>query len=213
MLRRSSRRWALCAASTATVALAVLATAAQSWACASLMAIDLTPAGPVAPGQEVQVRVTFVHKDKPVELRWDALDGPILAVIDPATFAEGLHGNWRFASTTITIPQNAQAGSHLLIANQEASRITALWGAPARGLVQVSSAGQPLVGQDPGPARVVRPADLVTEDSVSAGDMVVVGLGAAGATMLLAGIGVVVLASRRKEPGPQAAAVRTGARP
>lgn len=189
---RHRRRWILGSAAGLAV---VLSTASQAWSCASLAAIEVTP-DVVRPGQEAAVKVTFVNKDKPVELRWNALDGPVLATIAPNTFTEGLHGNWRFANATITIPADAKPGSFLLIAHQEAVKGTNTWGLPARTLVQVSD-GRPVLGQTPGPPEVDRPDSLVIEETVTAGDLAVVGLGAAGVTMLVAGLGIILAAGRR----------------
>lgn len=205
MVRRSVRGWV---AAAGVGALAALATASQAWGCASLALVEIDPKV-VQPGQEVAVKVTFVNKDKPVELRWNALNGPLLATIEPATFTEGLHGNWRFANGTITIPANATSGNYLLIANQEAVAGTNTWGIPARTLVQVSSAGSPVIGQPVGPVPEVRPESLVSEESVGSGELLLVGLGAAGISMLLAGFGIVVLASRRD----RAQAAPAGAEP
>lgn len=196
---------ALCATGAAAV---MLATAAGGWACASVAALDFDQ-NVVKPGQQVVAKVTFVSKDKPVVLRWDALDGPILGTIEMATFTEGLHGNWRFATGTIMIPANATAGNHLVIATQEYVRGTATWGMPARGLIQVSGAGTPLVGQPVGPPPAVRPDSLVTEESVSGSAILVAALGAAGFTMLIGGIGILLAAGRRSRPVP--ARVSTGA--
>ncbi|MGH9226723.1 MAG: hypothetical protein ACRD2W_23700 [Acidimicrobiales bacterium] len=205
MSRRGIQRWALCA--TGAVALA-MAAAANGWACASVAALDFSPAV-AAQSQEVAVKITFVNKDRPVELRWDALNGPLLATIDPATFTEGLHGNWRFADTKITIPANATAGNHLVIATQEAVRGTATWGMPARGLIQVSGAGTPAVGQPVGPAPVVRPGDLVAEEGLATSSLLIAALGAAGLTMLVGGVGILLVSIRRGRAGV-AAPVRTG---
>jgi hypothetical protein len=182
------------------VVAAVLAMSAQAWSCASLAAVELNPSV-VKPGQQVDVKVTFVNKDKPVELRWNALNGPLLATIEPATFTEGLHGNWRFANGTITIPEDAKAGNYLRIANQEAVKGTNTWGVPARALVQVSD-GRPVLGQNLGPPPVERPTTLVSEESLSAGDLLIAGLGAAGLTMLVAGVGIVLAAGRRGRAAP-----------
>jgi hypothetical protein len=188
------------------VAAGMLALASQAWSCASLAAVELTPSV-VRPGQEVAVKVTFVNKDKPVELRWNGLNGPLLATIEPATFTEGLHGNWRFANGKITVPADAKAGNHLLVASQEAVKGTNTWGMPARALVQVSD-GSPILGQTLGPPPVARPGNLVTEKSLSAGHLLIVGLGAAGVTMLVAGIGIVLAAGRQSRS--EAATVRSG---
>lgn len=206
MLRGSVRRSALCVGG---AALVMLASAAGGWACASVGAVDIDP-GVVQPGQQAVVKVTFVSKDKPVELRWDALNGPVLATIEPATFTEGLHGNWRFANGTITIPADAKSGSHIVVASQEFVRGTATWGMPARGLVQVGGPSAPVLGQQVGPAPAVRPATLVSEDSVSTGSLLLVGLGAAGLTMLIGGFAVILASARRSDP--TAAPVSTGAK-
>lgn len=204
MLLGSIRRVVLCVTAIAGV---MVATAAGSWACASVAALDFDQSV-VKPGQQVVARVTFVSKDKPVELRWDALNGPVLATIETTTFTEGLHGNWRYATGTITIPTNATAGNHLVIATQEFVRGTATWGMPARGLIQVSGAGTPLVGQQVGPPPAVRPDSLIAEKSVAGSAIVVAALGAAGFTMLIGGVGILLAAGRRKAPVP--ARVSTG---
>ncbi len=182
------------------VVAAILATASQAWPCASLAAVEVNPSV-VRPGQEVDVKVTFVNKDNPVELRWNALNGPVLATIEPSAFTEGLHGNWRFADGKITIPADAKPGNYVLIANQEAVKGTNTWGIPARGLVQVSD-GRPVLGQTLGPPPAVRPDNLITEKGVTGGDLLLVGLGAAGITMLLAGVGIVLAAGRRSRAVP-----------
>jgi hypothetical protein len=197
MVSVGRRRLILCMAGAVA---AVLATASQAWSCASLAAIELNPSV-VRPGQQAAVKVTFVNKDKPVELRWNALNGPVLATIEPSTFTEGLHGNWRFANGTITIPSDAKAGNYLVIANQEAVKGTNTWGIPARALVQVSD-GSPVLGQNLGPAPVERPTTLVSEESLSGGDLLVAGLGAAGLTMLVAGVGIVLATGRRGRATP-----------
>lgn len=178
------------------VFVAAVAAAASAWGCASVAALDFTP-GVAQPGSQVEVLVTFTNKDKPVELRWDAVNGPLLATIEPATFTEGLHGNWRFARGTITVPENATAGSHIVIASQEAAAGTATWGMPARGLLQVSRAGSPVVGAPVGPTATDRPVELVVDEAVGTGELLLVGLGAAGLTLLVGGMGLVLVTARR----------------
>ena len=207
MLRGSIRRWTLAVGG---AALASLAAAASAWGCASVASLDFNP-GVAPPGSQVEVLVTFTNKDKPVELRWDSVNGPLLATIEPATFSEGLHGNWRFAKGTITVPDNAPSGPHIVVAGQEAVAGTATWGMPARGLLQVSGAGSPVVGQPTGSTATGRPMELVSEDSVGAGELALVGLGAAGITLFVGGVGLVVVTARRDRkaaaatvPGPSA---------
>ena len=206
MLRGSIRRWTLAAAG---AALASVAIGASAWGCASVASLDFTP-GVAAPGSQVEVLVTFTNKDKPVDLRWDSVNGPVLATIEPATFTEGLHGNWRFAKGTITVPENATAGPHIVVASQEAVAGTATWGMPARGLLQVSGAGSPVIGAPTGSTATGRPLELVSEESVGAGELALVGLGAAGITLLVGGAGLVLVTARRDR---QAAAVASTGRP
>ncbi len=185
----------------------VLLHATGGWACASLAAVDVTPSV-VRPGQEVAWRGTFFIKDEPVTLRWNALDGPVLSVATPPGPDNGLHGNWRFVDGTFTVPADARPGSYVVIATQNAVKGSQTWGVPARGLVQVSD-GSPVLGQAAGPPPVDRPVDLVTSESLSAGDFLLVALGAAGVALLLAGLGV-VLAAGRRAPDPEPQPARSG---
>lgn len=178
--------------------MAILASASAAWACASLAALDL--ATPTAtPGQEVAFKGTFFNKDNPVEIRWDSLDGQVLATVSPDTFSEGLHGNWRFADGTFTVPADAKAGNYLVIANQEAADGTNTWGIPARTLLQVGD-GSPLLGESFAPARPERPDSFLTEESTTVGTLVVVGVGTAGIAMFLSGVAMLVAAGRRSAP-------------
>lgn len=190
----------------------LVATASTAWSCASLAAVEITP-GVVRPGQEVTVKGTFFNKDKPVTILWGGLNGPVLTTLDPAVpgvFTEGLHGNWRFATGTMTIPADATPGTYIVVANQEAAKGTATWGVPARTLVRVSD-GSPLLAQNPDPPVVDRPTTLIEQDALSSGDFLLVLLGAAGVTLLVAGAGIVVAAGRRPRAVP--AAVRPSSRP
>jgi hypothetical protein len=189
------------------IAAAVVLHAAGGWACASLASVDVIP-GIVRPGQEVAWKGTFFIKDEPVQLLWNALDGPVLSTATPPSADNGLHGNWRFVEGTFTVPANATPGSYVVIATQKAVKGSATWGVPARGLVQVSD-GSPVLGQAVGNPAPPRPTDLVTGDSLDGGAFLLAAAGAAGIALLLAGVGVLAAASRRStaaEPRP----VRSG---
>ena len=185
----------------------ILLHAAGGWACASLAAVDVTP-NVVRPGQEVAWRGTFFIQNEPVTLRWNTLDGPILSVETPPGPDNGLHGPWRFVDGTFTVPADAKAGTYIVIATQKEVKGSATWGVPARGLIQVSD-GSPVLGQPAEPPRPPRPAELVTSESLRAGDFLLAAVGAGGVALLLAGLGVVLAASRRSE-APQAEPVRRG---
>jgi hypothetical protein len=185
---------------------AVLLTAAGGWTCASLASVDVMP-NIVRPGQEVAWRGTFFIRDEPVRLHWNALDGPILSTATPPGPDNGLHGNWRFVDGTFTVPADAKPGTYVVIAQQNAVKGSATWGVPARGVVQVSD-GSPVLGQSFEPPVQPRPSDLVTSRSLSGGDFLLAALGAGGVALLLAGLGVVLAASRRRDMA-QAQPVRT----
>jgi hypothetical protein len=190
------------------IAAAVMLQAAGSWGCASLASVDVIPEV-VRPGQEVAWKGTFFIKDEPVQLLWNALDGPVLSTATPPSADNGLHGNWRFVEGTFTVPADAKAGSYVVVATQKAVKGSATWGVPARGVVQVSD-GLPVLGPAPGNPAPPRPTELVTGDSLDAGDFVLAAAGAGGVALFLAGIGVLVAASRKRDATPQAQPVRSG---
>ena len=199
MLRSSGRKAIMCL--TGGVA-ALLVAASASFACASLALLEVTP-GVVKPGQEVDWKGTFFIKDEPVVVRWNALDGPVLATGVPPSADNGLHGNWRFVEGRLTIPGDVKAGSYILVATQNPVKGSSTWGVPARTVVQVSD-GMPVVGQAVGQFKMVRPDNLLSEDSIPAASLVVVALGAAGVAMFTVGAALAIGARR---PSPRRAPV------
>lgn len=190
------------------IAAAVTLQAATSWGCASLAAVDVTPQV-VRPGQEVAWKGNFFIKDEPVQLLWNALDGPVLSTATPPSADNGLHGNWRFVEGTFTVPADAKPGTYVVIATQKAVKGSATWGVPARGLVQVSD-GLPVLGPPVGNPAAPRPTDLLTGDSLDGGTFVLIAAGAGGVALLLAGIGVLAAASRTRDARPEPQPVRSG---
>jgi hypothetical protein len=189
------------------VAAAVLLQSAGGWACASLASVEVTP-NVVRPGQDVAWKGTFFIKDEPVQLHWNALDGPVLSTSTPPSADNGLHGNWRFVEGTFTVPADLKAGTYLVVATQNAVKGSQTWGVPARALVQVSD-GTPLVGQSSGPPAQARPTDLVSTESLSSSDFLLAALGAGGVGLLLAGVAIVVAAGRKAD-APHAQPVGSG---
>lgn len=190
------------------IAAAVMIHSAAGWGCASLAAVDVTPQV-VRPGQEVAWKGNFFIKDEPVQLLWNALDGPLLSTATPPSADNGLHGNWRFVDGTFTVPADARPGTYVVIATQKAVKGSATWGVPARGLVQVSD-GSPVLGAPVGNPAPPRPTDLVTSDSLDGSAFLLAAAGAGGVALLLAGIGVLIAASRDRDGTPQAQPVRSG---
>ncbi len=181
---------------------AILVAASSSFACASLALVEVNP-NVVKAGQEVSWKGTFFIKDEPVQIRWNALDGPVLATATPPSADNGLHGNWRFVEGRMTIPEGLAPGTYLVIATQNPVKGNNTWGIPARTTVQVSD-GRPVLGADPDRAVPSRPDTLLEEESVSAGTLAVVGLGAAGVAMFIVGM---ALAFAGRRPAPEVARV------
>lgn len=188
---------------------ALLLVASGAWGCASIASLEFASPRAQA-GQEVAFKVVFVHKDKPVTVHWGALDGPVVATVTPDKFTEGLHGNWRFAPGTLTVPAGTRAGTHVLVANQEAQRDTALWGMPARGALEVVGDTGAVPASLP-PIVAARPTSLVTADgSPALGRLALVGLGAGGVAMFLAGLTIAAGGRRAARPEPEAASASSG---
>lgn len=125
-------------------AAALLATvsSAAGWACVAMASLEVAPAV-VEPGQEVAFRGAFFHDLAPVILRWESLDGPVLATVPPETLIDAGHGSWREMEGSFSIPANAATGERVVIATQDYAPGRSTWGVPARAVVRVG-------GSEPG---------------------------------------------------------------
>ena len=141
----------------------------------------------------------------PVQVRWDAVDGPVLG-----EFRTRETGFAMWGPETVTIPADAKPGTHYLWVTQklEASE-TIQRGIPVQTVIQIADANGavPVIGAPTEPQIEPRPGDFVEKDSASTATLILVGLGAAGVAMFVAGVGA-VMASRRKAAGPEAARAR-----
>src|ERR671917_49086 len=100
------RRWAIDALGAVS---AVMVASAAAWACVSGPAVNLSTVN-AKPGQEIQLTGTNFSKPDPVTVRWNSLDGPIVATLDrPASGNIG--GNF-------PVPADAKAGNYVLIVTQ-----------------------------------------------------------------------------------------------
>jgi hypothetical protein len=184
----SRRRLAVAAAASFGLSLAM---AASAWACVSGPVVNLSTVN-VKAGEQVGVTGTGFRNPDPVQVRFNALDGPVIA-----TLAKPVDRNIR---GTVTIPPGTPPGNYVLIFSQVDERGT-ITQAPIRSLVTVvGSTGQtPVLGADPTQDGVVRQAGLVrTDNSVSSGTLALIALGVAGVGMFAAGIAA-LLGSRRAE--------------
>lgn len=193
---RSMRR--LAAAGSAIGAAAAVFTAA-AWACIAGPTLEVVPRQP-NPGSEVTLKgVSYNHN--PVVVRFNALDGPIIGNIQP-TGGTGTSSNWKLEGT-VTLPADAKPGNYVLIATQPSAdgKLTQI---PTRGLVSISGTTAPVLGAPLTAADGERPVGLAEGDSVSAGAMVLVGVGVAGIALFLAGMAALVAARRPTHAEPAA---------
>lgn len=145
----------------------------------------------VRPGDELSFRGWYYNDVKPVVVRWDALDGPVLATVTPDTFGM-VHNHFRSIAGTLRIPPDAQPGMHVLLATQDFAppgKIT--WGVPARAEVHV--------GDGAGPSNLVtlRRPEAVAATSLPTGPALVAA-GAVGAAIAAILVGLAVLMRRSR---------------
>jgi hypothetical protein len=144
----------------------------------------------VRAGDEVSFRGWYYNDVKPVVIRWNALDGPVLATVTPDTFGV-VHNHFRSIAGILRIPPDAQPGTHVLLATQEFAppgKIT--WGVPVRTEIHVGDgAGQSNLG-------TVRRPRALSAQTVPDGPALVAA-GAVGAALAGILVGLAVLVRRR----------------
>ena len=179
----------------AVAAVAILMTAAVGFACTNLATLNLsTPQG--KPGDVVTVTGSSFSTRAPVAdvvLRWNGVDGPELARVQPDKA-----GN---ISATFIVPES-QPGYYVLTATQKDERGVDTYGTPARASYLVLGPnGQKVTPPAPAPA-----ATVVSPESGSGGIIALtVGLGVLGLALFGAGFTAFVRQGRR---APEAATVR-----
>lgn len=141
-------------------------------------------------GQEVTV-AGFSYT-KTAVVRFGALDGPVLARLEP-TSNNDIRG-------VVRIPPEAPPGRHILFAMHEddKGKPTRF---PGRAAVIVSGPGGPPLGVDDELKLESRPIGVLEQRSVSRGTLLFVAVGTAGGASLVAGIFLVLSARRRSAEG------------
>lgn len=182
------------------IAGAVLLATTTAWACVSGPAVSLSTVN-AKPGQEVQLTGTGFRQPDPATVRWNALDGAVLATFAGPDSSRNVGGPF-------TVPADAKAGNYVVVVTQSNAegKLTQM---PIRALLTVTPEGgaQPVVGSPVSQAANDRPAGLVSdEDSISGSTLALIGLGVAGVGMFLAGIAALV--AGRRSPVPEAARAR-----
>lgn len=186
-----ARRFALGAAASIAV---LVAAASTAWACVSGPAVNLSTIQ-AKPGDEVTLTGTGFRLAEPVDIRWNALDGPILAsTAEPED---------RMVSATFTVPPGTAPGNYVVVASQSKDGSLAL--SPIRALLTVvGPSGQaPVMGADLTTNTGDRTPGLVrADDSVSTGTLLLVALGVAGIGMFAAGIAALATSRRGTTAAP-----------
>jgi hypothetical protein len=179
---------------------ALLLAGATAWACVSGPSVTLSTVN-ARPGQEITVTGTNFTRPDPVTVRWNALDGPVVATFDPPR--SGAIGG------TVVVPEGTAPGNYVLIFTQS-SADGKLSQMPVRALVTVTPEGgsTPVLGAPVSGTAADRQPGLVTaDDSISAGSLVLIGLGVAGIGMFVAGMAA--LFAGRRGRAPEAARARS----
>ena len=148
----------------------------------------------VKAGDPVTLSGRYYNARAPIVLRWNDVEGEVLATVPPAPDPDPRRG---VLDAAVTVP-NAAPGPYLIVATQQAVDGLLTWGVPARVRVEVvGPAGAPLVGA----ASAVPEAGLLdrmaTEGSRRAWQM---GLAAALAAVVALAVTGVALAIARRHP-------------
>ena len=193
MHRPISRRW-LTAVAGAAAAAGVLLPVSAAWA-PHVAQLQVTPTQFKAGDTVTVFGPRGYGQTNPVEIRWDAVDGPVLG-----SFKTVETGFAMWGPGTVTIPADAKPGVHTMWATQKLEESEKLIrGMPAKTIVQVLNpdGSAPALGVDLEPQVEPRPADLVEDESVGTGALVLAGLGVAGVAMFAAGAAALMSSRRR----------------
>ncbi len=193
------RRWAI--GGVATAAAGVLMSAA-AWACVSGPVVNLSTINAKA-GQEVGITGTGFQAANAAQIRWNALDGPVLAnVAAPIT-----GGNM---DAKFTVPEGTKPGSYVVVVTQTKAD-GGLSLSPVRAVMSVTGdAGtNPVVGAPAATTDSAVRADGLarSDDSISTGTLALVALGVGGVGMFLAGMAA--LFAGRRSSAPEVARARS----
>jgi hypothetical protein len=174
-------------------ALAVLAPVSMAWACVA--PVSLTTASPtVQPGGTVHIIGRETAPGAPIEIRLNSPTGPVLATVTGQ--AGGMSAKWEW---DVTIPSNTPYGKHYLYAVQNYRNMNAV---VPKTVIYVGTV------PDPAPESEVRPVSMEVGSGPSATSLVLLGLAAAVAGLLLVG-GLTALAGSRRDDGRQPERVKS----
>ncbi len=189
---RSARKWATGAVGTAAAGVLF---AAAAWACVSGPVVNLSTIS-AKPGQDVGVTGTGFQPANPVQIRFNALDGPVLTTVNaPIT-----GGNM---TATFTVPQGTTPGSYVVVFTQTTAD-GKLSLSPVRAVLSVTgdAGAQPVVGATAASTdTAVRATSLARDNqSISTGSLALVALGVGGVGMFIAGMAALFAGRRGSSP-------------
>jgi hypothetical protein len=173
---------------------AVIVPAGIAWGCVALVGFKVNGSNVVQPGGTVEVWGGEFARGKPVHVRLDSPEGPILATHNdpqPSTMTSQF-------TLQVPIPANVSPGPHVLVATQEHYDMNV--GIPARAAIHVNAS--PPVAQAP----VDRTPVLIESDGPGAAKYVLITLGVAAGGLLLAAAASMI--ASRRPPSEQAERVK-----
>lgn len=175
----------------------LLVSAMTAWACTNLATLNLSESNGVA-GADIDVTgSSFSTSDsaQAVEIRWGGTEGEVLAEATPDSTGS--------IETSVTIPDSADPGYHVLVATQmqegEDGELSPAYGTPARSSFLVGSVTDPAEISEPAGV----PAAATPDAGVPTGLVALTALLAlAGIALFGAGLGLFVRESRRRSEQP-----------
>ncbi len=146
------------------------------------------------PGAEVALSGFSYPVTSKVSIRFNDLDGPVLAELEP-------NSNQDIAGT-VRIPDGTPTGRYVLYAVQydSAGKVNRI---PGRAALTVAGGGGAAPAIPTGLELDVRPDDLVVDEGATAGELALVALGAVGVAALLS-LALARVAVSRRPAGPSA---------
>jgi len=179
--------------------------AAAAWACVSGPVVTLSTIS-AKPGQEVGLKGTgfpSANAGHVTQVRFNALDGPLLVSVDPPMVGGTLE-------TKFTVPSDTKPGSYVVMITQTTPD-GKLSLSPVRAVMSITgdAGAQPVLGAPAGSTDTSARATSLARDnqSISTGSLALVALGVGGVGMFLAGMAA--LFAGRKGSTPETARARS----
>jgi hypothetical protein len=176
--------------------------AAAAWACVSGPVVNLSTIS-AKPGQEVGITGTGFQAANQAQVRFNALDGPVLTTVNPPLTGGAMDSKF-------TIPAGTAPGSYVIIVTQTTAD-GKLSLSPVRAVMSVTgdAGAQPVVGATAASTDTSARATSLARDnqSISTGSLALVALGVGGVGMFLAGMAA--LFAGRKASSPETARARS----